>query len=61
MDAVEHFFKVLMDSEKLIHYGGLTLLVVIIFIESGLFFGFFLPGDYLLFSCLLYTSDAADE
>src|SRR5580765_7082122 len=39
-----------MNSEKLIHYGGLTLLVIIIFIETGMFFGFFLPGDYLLFS-----------
>jgi membrane-associated protein len=39
-----------MDSQKLIQYGGLTLLVLIIFAETGLFIGFFLPGDYLLFT-----------
>jgi len=50
VEVIEDFFQTLMNSEKLIHYGGLTLLVIIIFIESGLFFGFFLPGDYLLFT-----------
>jgi membrane-associated protein len=29
--------------------GGLYLVLVILFIETGLFFGFFLPGDPLLF------------
>lgn len=38
-----------LNPENLIHYGGLTLLIIIIFAESGLFFGFFLPGDSLLF------------
>lgn len=43
---------VLLDSinpENIIQYGGLTLLLVIIFAETGVFFGFFLPGDSLLF------------
>jgi membrane-associated protein len=44
------FFETLMNSEKLIHYGGLTLLLIIVFAETGFFFGFFLPGDYLLFT-----------
>ncbi len=38
-----------LNPQNLIHYGGLTLLIIIIFAESGLFFGFFLPGDSLLF------------
>jgi membrane-associated protein len=38
-----------LDPEKLIKSGGLLLLVVIIFAESGLLIGFFLPGDSLLF------------
>lgn len=50
MESIEEFFHLLLNSEKLIHYGGLTLLVIIIFAETGLFFGFFLPGDYLLFT-----------
>ena len=40
----------LLDSEKLIAYGGLTILLLIIFAETGLFFGFFFAGDALLFS-----------
>jgi membrane-associated protein len=42
----------LLDSinpENIIQYGGLGLLLVIIFAETGVFFGFFLPGDSLLF------------
>jgi membrane-associated protein len=42
----------LLDSfnpESIIQYGGLGLLLLIIFAETGVFFGFFLPGDSLLF------------
>jgi membrane-associated protein len=39
----------LLQPETIIIYGGLTLLLVIVFAETGLFFGFFLPGDSLLF------------
>lgn len=35
--------------ETIIEYGGIALLLFIIFAETGLFFGFFLPGDSLLF------------
>jgi membrane-associated protein len=44
--------EILMDifrPETIIEYGGLALLLFIIFAETGLFFGFFLPGDSLLF------------
>jgi membrane-associated protein len=44
------FFDSLFNSEKLIRYGGLTLLLIIIYAETGLFLGFFLPGDALLFT-----------
>ncbi|MBM4411753.1 MAG: DedA family protein [Chloroflexi bacterium] len=37
-----------MDLERLIEWGGYTVLVAIVFAESGLFVGFFLPGDSLL-------------
>ena len=40
----------LVNPEALIQYGGLVLLLAIIFAETGLFFGFFLPGDSLLFA-----------
>ena len=37
------------NPESIIQYGGLGLVLLIIFAETGLFFGFFLPGDSLLF------------
>ncbi|MCX6286651.1 MAG: DedA family protein [Bacteroidetes bacterium] len=48
MEHVTEFLKVLLNSENLIHYGGLLLLLLIIFVETGLFFGFIFPGDALL-------------
>jgi membrane-associated protein len=41
--------KHLIDPEFLIQYGGLGLLIFIIFAETGLLIGFFFPGDSLLF------------
>ena len=38
-----------LDPEKLIRSGGYILLFAIVFAESGLLIGFFLPGDSLLF------------
>lgn len=37
-----------MDLERLIEWGGYTVLVVIVFAECSLFVGFVLPGDSLL-------------
>ena len=39
-----------LNPESLLDKGGLLLLGLIVFAESGLFFGFFLPGDSLLFT-----------
>ena len=51
----------LVNPEALIQYGGLVLLLVIIFAETGVFFGFFLPGDSLLFAAgLLAESQYLD-
>lgn len=51
-DLIE-LMKELMNAEKLAAlvtlYGGLYLVALIIFAETGLFIGFFLPGDSLLF------------
>ncbi len=44
-----HEFLAWLDPQKLINTGGLFLITFIIFAETGLFFGFFLPGDSLLF------------
>lgn len=38
----------LFDSEQIIQSGGLLLIALIVFAESGLLFGFIFPGDTLL-------------
>ena len=38
------------DIEGLVRWGGLAVLIAIVFAETGLMIGFFLPGDSLLFT-----------
>ncbi len=58
MENLREFFEILINSEKLIHYGGLALLLMVIFAETGLVIGFIFPGDALLFTAgLLCGSD----
>lgn len=45
-----HSFLALLDSTVILKTVGLIGLLAIVFAESGLFFGFFLPGDSLLFT-----------
>lgn len=53
MEIFELLMQVI-NPHELIKYGGLVLLIIIIFAETGLFFGFFLPGDSLLFAAGLF-------
>ncbi|NYV76377.1 VTT domain-containing protein [Streptomyces sp. UH6] len=47
-----------LDPDYLLNTFGIVGLLLIVFAESGLFFGFFLPGDSLLFTTgMLITSD----
>jgi membrane-associated protein len=52
MHAILDFLKNLHDSghlQALIHQGGIPLIALIVFAETGLLIGFFLPGDTMLF------------
>ncbi len=49
MDAIVEFFQYILNSEEIIRTGGLIVITLIVFAENGLFFAFFLPGDYLVF------------
>lgn len=51
LDVVLHFFHALFNPEglkELIRAGGAPLICAIVFVETGFFVGFFLPGDSLL-------------
>jgi membrane-associated protein len=49
----------LLNPEDLLASGGILLLGAIVFAESGLLIGFFLPGDSLLFIAGFFSSSAA--
>lgn len=50
----------LLQPQFYIDNGGLWLLLFIVFAETGLFVGFFLPGDSLLFVAGIYSKDLAN-
>lgn len=56
MDVIIDFFKNLKDLEGLIKWGGMLVLIIIVFAETGLLVGFFLPGDSLLITAGLLAS-----
>jgi membrane-associated protein len=56
MQEIFHVVRDLLDPEKIIQIGGLTLVTAIIFAETGLMIGFFLPGDSLLFTVGLFCA-----
>jgi len=56
MEVISDFFHYLRDLEGLIKWGGLTVLIIIIFAETGLLVGFFLPGDSLLITAGLLAA-----
>jgi membrane-associated protein len=56
MDRLLDFFNWIRDVKGLVQWGGYVGLTAIIFAETGLFFGFFLPGDSLLVTAGLFAS-----
>ena len=62
MQSLRDLFELLRDPPALVQLAGYVGLIAIIFIETGFFFGFFLPGDSLLVSAglLIATLDGLD-
>ncbi len=56
MEGIFDFLKEIVNPESIIKYGGIYLLLFVVFAETGLFVGFFLPGDSLLFTAGLLCS-----
>jgi membrane-associated protein len=51
----------LLQPQFYIEHGGLWLILFVVFAETGLFAGFFLPGDSLLFVAGIYSTNLANE
>ncbi len=47
--------------EWIIFHGGIYILLLVIFAETGLLVGFLFPGDSLLFAAGIYVDDLAKE
>jgi membrane-associated protein len=56
---IAEIFSKLQHLDQLIAWGGYTALVIIVFSETGLLAGFFLPGDSLLVTAGLVASQGA--
>jgi membrane-associated protein len=60
MPSLSELFDLLRDLPALVQWAGYIGLVAIIFVETGFFFGFFLPGDSLLVTAGLLISTGMD-
>ena len=56
IETLSSFLHQVYDIEGIVRWGGLFMLTVIIFAETGLLIGFFLPGDSLLVTAGLLAS-----
>jgi Uncharacterized membrane-associated protein len=56
MDFLWDLFHRIYDVESLVRVGGIVGLTVIVFTETGLLIGFFLPGDSLLVTAGLFAA-----
>ena len=59
LEFIRHFFHALYDPQglkELVLQGGPPLVCIIVFIETGFFVGFFLPGDSLLITAGIFSA-----
>src|SRR3989338_5918419 len=56
MEWLQEFFSKLHHLDELIAWGGYVGITVIVFCETGILAGFFLPGDSLLVTAGLVAS-----
>jgi len=56
MEYFKQLFHSLTDVETLVRVGGLTAMTIIVFAETGLMVGFFLPGDSLLVTAGVFAA-----
>jgi membrane-associated protein len=54
--SLQHLLHFLFNVQGLIEWGGTLLVCIIVFIETGFFVGFFLPGDSLLVTAGVFAA-----
>src|ERR1700681_1559765 len=54
--SLEQLLHFLFNVKGLIEWGGTLLVCIIVFIETGFFVGFFLPGDSLLVTAGVFAA-----
>ena len=55
-EIIRNFLHHLLDVRGLIEWGGVAMVCMIVFAETGLFVGFFLPGDSLLVTAGVFAA-----
>ena len=56
MEWFKQLFHQLTDVETMVRVGGITAMTAIVFAETGLMIGFFLPGDSLLVTAGVFAA-----
>src|SRR5215469_6656664 len=56
ISSIQHLLHTLFNVKGLIQWGGTLLVCAIVFVETGLFVGFFLPGDSLLVTAGVFSA-----
>jgi membrane-associated protein len=56
METLREWFHFITDVRGLVQWGGYVALAIIVFTETGLMIGFFLPGDSLLVTAGLFAA-----
>jgi membrane-associated protein len=56
LNTLQHLLAQLYDVKGLIEWGGTLLVCIIVFAETGMFVGFFLPGDSLLVTAGVFAA-----
>ncbi|MFY9530883.1 MAG: VTT domain-containing protein [Candidatus Acidiferrales bacterium] len=56
IESLKEILHHLYDVRGLIEWGGVLLVCTIVFVETGLFVGFFLPGDSLLVTAGVFAA-----
>jgi membrane-associated protein len=56
LDFIQDAFRTLYNVEAVVRYGGTFIVCAFVYAETGLFVGFFLPGDSLLVTAGVFAA-----